>query len=251
MLTENGPFWAFPDLSLRANKYSWNEYANVVYLEQPYGVGFSKPENGETGVVGDSAAVEDMDAALRSFITKFPKFETNDLYISGESYGGHYIPRLALQILKNNNLESSTLKFKGFILGNPYTDGYENEMGFMGALYGHGILKSNNYEAWMDNCWGNTDAMETMYCDELYIVSYLEAYDMNVYALDYSNCPMDGLFIDNLTNDTDGDSSLQAYSWKEHMKELSLTSQLTELSTSVKKTKKNNKKMSEWSAFCF
>ena len=166
-----------------------------------------------------------MDEALRSFMTKFPKFSSNDLYISAESYGGHYMPRLALQILHNNNLESSTLKFKGFMLGNPYTDGFENEIGFMGALFGHGILKSNNYDAWMDTCWGNTEALKTLYCDELYIVSYMEAYDMNVYALDYSNCPMDGIGI---KNDTNG--SEYEYNWKNEIKELSTTTQLTELS---------------------
>ena len=105
---------------------------------------------------------------------------------------------MALQILENNQLADSTLKFKGFMVGNPYTDSYENTIGFMGAIFGHGLIKSDNYDDWMDNCWGDTEAMDTVYCEELYIVSYYEAYDLNVYALDYPNCPMDGIGSDSV-----------------------------------------------------
>jgi len=41
------------------------------------------------------------------------------------------------------------------------------------------------------NCYGNTDALQTVYCEVLYIEAYYEGYDLNDYALDYSNCPMD------------------------------------------------------------
>lgn len=39
--TEQGPFRPLADGSLALNEYAWNKIANVVFIEQPAGVGFS------------------------------------------------------------------------------------------------------------------------------------------------------------------------------------------------------------------
>ena len=44
-LGELGPFYVEKDLKLGLNKYSWNKKANMLFLEAPYGVGFSKSSN--------------------------------------------------------------------------------------------------------------------------------------------------------------------------------------------------------------
>jgi carboxypeptidase C (cathepsin A) len=45
---------------------------------------------------------KDAFAALMDWYAGFPEFLTNDLYISGESYGGIYTPYLAWQIHQHN-----------------------------------------------------------------------------------------------------------------------------------------------------
>jgi hypothetical protein len=59
--------------------------ANVIYLEQPSGVGFSYGGNYTSG---DIAAAEDNYAFLQGFFEKFPEYAHNPLYITGESYAG-------------------------------------------------------------------------------------------------------------------------------------------------------------------
>lgn len=41
LFTENGPFTIKDDLSLKINPHSWNNNANLLYIDQPLGTGFS------------------------------------------------------------------------------------------------------------------------------------------------------------------------------------------------------------------
>ena len=69
----------------------------MLYIESPAGVGFSTG----TPSLNDIDVAQDNLAALKSFYKKFPEFAKNQLYISGESYGGIYVPHLASLILKD------------------------------------------------------------------------------------------------------------------------------------------------------
>lgn len=39
---ENGPFYVNDDLTLRLNEHSWSNNANLLYVDQPVGTGYSK-----------------------------------------------------------------------------------------------------------------------------------------------------------------------------------------------------------------
>lgn len=49
----------------------------------------------------NNVAVDNL-AAVLGWYEKFPEFKTNDLYISGESYAGIYVPYLVNQIHNHN-----------------------------------------------------------------------------------------------------------------------------------------------------
>ena len=55
---------------------------------------------------------------------------SNDFHIASESYGGHYMPQLAEEIAKRNEQAAAdgilVINFKGFLVGNPYTDAVSN-----------------------------------------------------------------------------------------------------------------------------
>ena len=54
------------------------------------------------------------------FTSKFPEYLGNDLYIAGESYGGHYVPQLTWTIINNNRRGvQPILNLKGMLVGNP------------------------------------------------------------------------------------------------------------------------------------
>ena len=105
-MQEHGPY-VLPNGETKwvKNDYSWNREANVLYIEQPAGVGFSycddenKPE--ECKFNDDNVAEDNLKTVLAWF-EKYPEYKNHDLYISGESYGGIYVPYLMNQIHHHN-----------------------------------------------------------------------------------------------------------------------------------------------------
>lgn len=64
---------------------------------------------------------------MKSFYTKFPEYLANELYISGESYAGVYVPWLSWQIYTNNqevgyDPAAVQMNLKGFMVGNGATN---------------------------------------------------------------------------------------------------------------------------------
>lgn len=46
--------------------------------------------------------MQDVITFLLGFFHRFPRYATRELFLAGESYGGHYVPNLAAAILKHN-----------------------------------------------------------------------------------------------------------------------------------------------------
>jgi serine carboxypeptidase-like clade 2 len=105
-MSENGPFRPDPKnpSQLVEDQYSWNKVANVIWLESPAGVGFSFSKNQSDYIgVGDARTANDTFAFLQTFFGQlFPQFRANNFYVTGESYGGHYVPTLALRVVEGN-----------------------------------------------------------------------------------------------------------------------------------------------------
>ncbi len=47
---------------------------------------------------GDERTAEDAYQFLQGFLQRFPQYAGRPFWIAGESYGGHYVPNLALQV---------------------------------------------------------------------------------------------------------------------------------------------------------
>jgi carboxypeptidase C (cathepsin A) len=91
-LYEHGPFIlndAFG--SLIYNQYSWNQKANVLYIESPSQVGFSYMD-GQPPTWTDDLVAKLNAKTIREFFEVWTEYQGRDTYISGESYAGIYVP---------------------------------------------------------------------------------------------------------------------------------------------------------------
>ncbi|ORX51196.1 peptidase S10, serine carboxypeptidase [Hesseltinella vesiculosa] len=113
------------------NPQSWNSNSSLLFLDQPLNVGYSYGDGGATNTID---AAKHVYAFLQLFFNEFSQYADLDFHVSGESYAGHYIPRIGTEINKNNkgkfqNLRmsqfSDTLKpinLKSLLIGNGLTD---------------------------------------------------------------------------------------------------------------------------------
>lgn len=54
--------------------------------------------------------------ALKEFFKLFPEYSKNELFLTGESYAGIYIPTLAERVLEDSSLNLKVNTFYRFVL---------------------------------------------------------------------------------------------------------------------------------------
>ncbi|XP_021745654.1 serine carboxypeptidase-like 45 [Chenopodium quinoa] len=140
--SEHGPFSPSGN-GLIKNEFSWNKEANMLYLESPAGVGFSYSVNKSFyNGVNDEMTARDNLVFLQKFLAKYPEYKNRDLFLTGESYGGHYVPQLANLVLKSS-LKSN---LKGVAIGNPLLE-FNNDFNSRAEyLWSHGLISDATYE---------------------------------------------------------------------------------------------------------
>eukprot|EP01064_Diplonema_japonicum_P037449 TRINITY_DN875_c0_g8_i1.p1 TRINITY_DN875_c0_g8~~TRINITY_DN875_c0_g8_i1.p1 ORF type:complete len:448 (+),score=145.26 TRINITY_DN875_c0_g8_i1:54-1397(+) len=101
------------------NPHSWNTEANLVYIDQPAGVGFSSGKMDDHDEVG---VANDMYAFLQDLFQDHPDWNT-EFFIFGESYGGHFAPATAHRVWAGAKAgEGIKINLAGLGVGNGLTD---------------------------------------------------------------------------------------------------------------------------------
>jgi serine carboxypeptidase-like clade 1 len=133
LLVEIGPFTltasslepagSVPELFY--NNYTWGKQFNLLFPEFPPPVGFSYcTEPGGCPVWNDTSAAQENYHFLVNFFRAYPELAANEVYLTGESYAGVYVPELVKFILAGNSRGSNdsgamagSINLKGMALG--------------------------------------------------------------------------------------------------------------------------------------
>ena len=165
------------------NPWSWSRAASVLYLEAPAGVGFSYSPIAKEERNGDNGTAADNLAALDQFFLKFPEYKQNPFYVraapttklplptpsiaftrhphphvglcaqvSGESYGGVYVPTLSQKIYEAGSSFGGNMS--GYLVGNGVFDHAEAVPTHAAFAAGHGFL-STAFTKKVDAACGN------------------------------------------------------------------------------------------------
>ncbi|KAJ7129023.1 serine carboxypeptidase [Mycena crocata] len=106
---------------------SWNSNANIFFVDQPIGVGFSYADYGEVVSTTEEAA-KDIAAFVFLFFEHFSKFKGRPFHMAGESYGGRYVPVFAAEVYDQNAklvaVGLTPINLTSVMIGNGITDFY-------------------------------------------------------------------------------------------------------------------------------
>ncbi|KAF4584580.1 hypothetical protein EYR38_001809 [Pleurotus pulmonarius] len=101
LFMELGPCRVLDEDGAKFHPEAWNSNANIFFIDQPIGVGFSYADYGETVSTTEEAA-KDIAAFVAIFFENFTKFKGRGFHMAGESYGGRYLPVFAAAVYDQN-----------------------------------------------------------------------------------------------------------------------------------------------------
>ncbi|PWY98493.1 alpha/beta-hydrolase [Testicularia cyperi] len=102
LMQENGPWlWQYGTYKPVANPWSWTNLTNMLWVEQPVGTGFSQ---GTPNITSQAELAEQFKGFYRNFADTF-NTTNRQIYITGESYAGQYVPWIASSMLDEEDKE--------------------------------------------------------------------------------------------------------------------------------------------------
>ncbi|KAI8871219.1 peptidase S10, serine carboxypeptidase, partial [Ramicandelaber brevisporus] len=136
LFNELGPcFIGMDNQTAHINPFAWNNNANILFVDQPIGTGFStyvpmsNNSNPIPRAVDSKEAAADFDSLLQMLFQKFPQYAKLPLVAAGESYAGHYLTALATYIVEQNAIRAKTptngttvVNLQSIVIGNGIVD---------------------------------------------------------------------------------------------------------------------------------
>ncbi|XP_011009402.1 PREDICTED: serine carboxypeptidase-like 25 isoform X2 [Populus euphratica] len=89
---------------------------------------------------------------LVGWMNRFPRYKHREVYLTGESYAGHYVPQLAREIMMYNKRSKHPINLKGFMVGNAVTDNYYDNLGTVTYWWSHAMISDKTYQQLVNTC---------------------------------------------------------------------------------------------------
>eukprot|EP00884_Botryococcus_braunii_P006027 jgi/Botrbrau1/15425/Bobra.43_2s0051.1 len=116
LFTEVGPY----EIGWKSRRHSWVQKANLLFVDNPVGTGFSYVEKGYNFARNNSEIVDDLMVFLREFVWAKPEFHRAPVYLVCESYGGKMGIEFAQRIVEGQKSGYLSINFKGVALGDSW-----------------------------------------------------------------------------------------------------------------------------------
>ena len=154
--TEMGPIKVTKD-RIRQISHAWNIIGHTIFIDQPLNVGFSYTKDKSKLVSSAKQAADHLLNFLSNLYKQWPALKESPLYITGESFAGHYIPAFGSKILDNSTfLKATGIVLEGVAIGDGWTDPVNQINHYDSYLYSVGVV-SNKFR---DTCtWFQTQAL--------------------------------------------------------------------------------------------
>ncbi|XP_011069855.1 serine carboxypeptidase-like 18 isoform X1 [Sesamum indicum] len=143
-------------VALKLNEYAWTKAANILFIDQPVGTGFSYAKTLASSLANDTLSARLCYDFLKKWLIDHPKYLENPLYIFGESYAGIVLPLVVNEVYNGIKTgDKPVLNMKGYGIGNPMTDLFADLNERIPYAHRMGLLSDKLYQLAKANCHGN------------------------------------------------------------------------------------------------
>jgi len=110
------------DVNMKPRNTTWLQYANLLFVDNPIGTGFSYTDDPRGYCTTDEEIADQLVQFLKTFLVQFPVFTDMQFWIFSESYGGKMTANFGVAL--NNAIKQNeiTIDFQGVALGDSWID---------------------------------------------------------------------------------------------------------------------------------
>ncbi|XP_020912709.1 retinoid-inducible serine carboxypeptidase, partial [Exaiptasia diaphana] len=179
------------DVNLRPRNTTWTQVANVLFVDNPVGAGFSYVTNNNAYTKDVTEIAEDLLTMLQSFMKEMPVFQNIPFFIFCESYGGKMTAAFGVRLYKAISSGEIRCNFKAVALGDSWISPVDSVLTWGPYLYSVSLLDENSlakvnavaqstakavemgqYKN-ATKLWGDTEAAITEYTDNVDVYNIL------------------------------------------------------------------------------
>jgi vitellogenic carboxypeptidase-like protein len=153
LFAENGPYSLDENLNLVDRNTSWNKNYSMIFIDNPVGAGYSYTGTGKGYCQNETCVADNLYNLMLTFYNVFPEQLPNDLYITGESYAGHYIPAFGYKIAKSNQASPPIkIPLKGVAIGDGWVDPVNMVPAYPNMMYNLALADENQRTVFENYC---------------------------------------------------------------------------------------------------
>ncbi|XP_063886693.1 retinoid-inducible serine carboxypeptidase-like [Scylla paramamosain] len=140
---ELGPY----DINGNPREYAWTKKANVLFVDNPVGTGYSYVEDYSLLTTNNAMIASDLVAVVKAVFAEYTDMQIMPFYVFAESYGGKMTVDFALEFekaIKNGEVVSD---FRGVALGDSWISPMDSVNTWGTFLYQMGFVNQKGLEA--------------------------------------------------------------------------------------------------------
>mgnify|MGYP001107193168 FL=1 len=145
LFAEQGPILVDKDQNLKSRNITWNSKYHLIYIDQPVDTGYSFTRNKEGLAHNEDDVARDLYAMLTQFFVLFDDYSESPFYVTGESYGGKYVPAIVYKIHVENPQAKKKINLKGMAIGDGLIDPI-NQWDYGPVMYQVGLIDERQLE---------------------------------------------------------------------------------------------------------
>ncbi|CAN6300654.1 unnamed protein product [Urochloa humidicola] len=108
------------DVNLQPRNSTWLQKADLIFVDNPVGVGYSYVENDTLLVTTDWEQAADATTLLKALAKEVPTLQGSPLYLVAESYGGKYAATLGASVARAVRAGEINITLGGLALGDSW-----------------------------------------------------------------------------------------------------------------------------------